>query len=357
VITEDWKLRMVTPKKGVYDTLTLNAEGRRVGDTWDPARDEATGEQCRAYGAANIMRLPGRLRISWVDDTTCGSKPTPAARPDCFALVVRTTPAEPTWQGVSAAEWMYAGGRRGDARAGSLKVITTNLRPGYIRKNGAPYSDKARVTEYFDMNTAPNGDRWLTVTTKVEDPMYFTPAYLTSSDFKVCRTVTAGRRRPARHATGHVEAGLCPARPGSGKERAMKRNVRSAAGIVAMMVLCAAGAAVLVAQAPQGGAPGGRGRGPQSPPLLMTTTAFEDGGVIPDKYTQAAGPMAVAGAVVVAGAAGHAELRAHHARPGAGPEPQLEDGHHPLGDLEHPGHRHRLPKRCRPASCRTAAVR
>jgi hypothetical protein len=70
VITEDWKLRMVTPKKGVYDTLTLNAEGRRVGDTWDPARDEATGEQCRAYGAANIMRLPGRLRISWVDDTT-----------------------------------------------------------------------------------------------------------------------------------------------------------------------------------------------------------------------------------------------------------------------------------------------
>ena len=77
----------------------------------------------------------------------------------------------------------------------------------------------------------------------------------------------------------------------------MKRNVRSAAGIVAMMVLCAAGAAVLVAQAPQGGAPGGRGRGPQSPPLLMTTTAFDDGGVIPDKYTQAAGPMAVSPAL------------------------------------------------------------
>src|SRR6187431_2535717 len=70
VITEDWKLRMVTPKKGVYDTLTLNAEGRRVGDTWDPARDEATGEQCRAYGAANIMRLPGRLHVTWQDANT-----------------------------------------------------------------------------------------------------------------------------------------------------------------------------------------------------------------------------------------------------------------------------------------------
>src|SRR5438132_7715229 len=70
VITEDWKLRMVTPKKGVYETLTLNAEGRRVADTWDPAKDEAAGEQCRSYGAANIMRVPGRLHITWENDTT-----------------------------------------------------------------------------------------------------------------------------------------------------------------------------------------------------------------------------------------------------------------------------------------------
>ena len=53
VISEDWKFRMVTPKKGVYDSLMLNAEGRRIADTWDPAKDEAAGEQCRAYGAAN----------------------------------------------------------------------------------------------------------------------------------------------------------------------------------------------------------------------------------------------------------------------------------------------------------------
>src|SRR5581483_3829857 len=58
VISEDWKFRMVTPKKGVYDSLMLNAEGRRIADAWDPAKDEAAGEQCRAYGAANLMRLP-----------------------------------------------------------------------------------------------------------------------------------------------------------------------------------------------------------------------------------------------------------------------------------------------------------
>ena len=96
---------------------------------------------------------------------------------------------------------MYAGAPRRRRATGSLKVVTTNLRAGYIRKNGAPYSDKARVTEYFDLNTAPNGDRWLTVTTKVEDPVYFTRPYLTSSDFKKPRrAATAGRRRRARHA-------------------------------------------------------------------------------------------------------------------------------------------------------------
>ena len=185
VITEDWKFRMVTPKKGVYETLTLNAEARRIGDTWDPARDEAAGEQCRAYGAANIMRLPGRLHVTWADDTTLRVETDTGTQTRLFRFGATGAPAgEATWQGSSAAQWMYAGGRRGDARTGSLKVVTTNLRPGYVRKNGAPYSERASVTEYYDLNAAPNGDRWLTVTTKVEDPVYFTRPYLTSSDFK-----------------------------------------------------------------------------------------------------------------------------------------------------------------------------
>jgi len=176
---------MVTPRKGVYDTLTLNAEGRRIGDTWDPARDEAAGEQCRGYGAANIMRLPGRLRIAWADDTTLRIETDAGTQTRLFRFgAAAAAPVEPTWQGASSAEWVYAGGRAGANRGGSLKVVTTNLRAGYIRKNGAPYSDKTRVTEYVDLNTAPNGDRWLTVTTKVEDPVYFTRPLLTSSDFK-----------------------------------------------------------------------------------------------------------------------------------------------------------------------------
>ena len=48
VITEDWKWRMVTPPKGVTERMALNAEGTRIANTWDPARDEASGEQCRS---------------------------------------------------------------------------------------------------------------------------------------------------------------------------------------------------------------------------------------------------------------------------------------------------------------------
>ena len=186
VITEDWKFRMVTPRKGVYETLTLNAEGRRVGDSWDPAKDDASGEQCRAYGAANIMRLPGRLHITWENENTLRIDIDAGTQTRRFHFGAAPPPAgEPTWQGQSAAVWEYgAGGGRGQARTGNLRVVTTNLRSGYVRKNGAPYSKNAVVTEYFDINTMPNGDQWLTVTSKVEDPLYFSRPYITTSDFK-----------------------------------------------------------------------------------------------------------------------------------------------------------------------------
>jgi hypothetical protein len=184
VITEDWKYRMVTPRRGVFDALPLNPEGRRIGNTWDPARDEAAGEQCRAYGAANLMRLPGRLHITWQDANTLRIDADAGAQTRLLHFGAGPAPGEPSWQGHSVAQWEYAPGGQGGARAGNLKVVTTNLKAGYVRKNGAPHSAKAVVTEYFDLNTPPNGDRWLTVTTKVDDPVYFSRPYLTTSDFK-----------------------------------------------------------------------------------------------------------------------------------------------------------------------------
>lgn len=187
-IIEDWKYRMVTPNKGVFDAVPLNPAGRKLGDSWDPAKDEAAGEQCRAYSAAAIMRLPGRLRISWQDDATLKVETDAGTQTRLFRFDNPPAATEATWQGTSAAQW--------NAAARNLKVVTTNLRPGYVRKNGAPHSARAVVTEYWNLNELPNGDRWLTVITKVDDPEYFTRAYTTSSDFKKLPDATGWNPTP-----------------------------------------------------------------------------------------------------------------------------------------------------------------
>ena len=174
---------MVTPPKGEYDALTLNAEGRRVGNTWDPDRDEKAGDQCKAYGAANVMRLPGRLHITWENDSTLHIDTDTGTQTRRFHFD-SAAPGDPTWQGYSAANWQFGPGARGNTRTGNLKVVTTNLRAGYIRKNGAPHSDKAVVTEYYDLNTMPNGDVWMTITTRIDDPVYFTRPLINTTDFK-----------------------------------------------------------------------------------------------------------------------------------------------------------------------------
>ena len=189
VVTEDWRFRMMTPAKGDYPSIPLNAEGRRVADRWDPAKDEAAGDTCKSYGAAAIMRMPGRIHITWQDDLTVKVETDTGAQTRLFHFGRPQPPAgPPTWQGLSVAEWEYAGGgRRGRAavQGGDLKVVTTHLRPGYLQKNGVPYSGDAVVTEHFDaLNKEPNGDQWLIVTTLVEDPQYLNQPFQRSTHFK-----------------------------------------------------------------------------------------------------------------------------------------------------------------------------
>ena len=67
---------------------------------------------------------------------------------------------------------------------GSLHVVTTKLKAGYLRANGVPYSDAARVTEDFDFRTEDDGTEWFTVSTTVEDPKYLSAPFVTSTDFR-----------------------------------------------------------------------------------------------------------------------------------------------------------------------------
>jgi hypothetical protein len=99
-----------------------------------------------------------------------------------LAAPARPVSGQPSWQGNSAAAWEVAGGR--GARAGNLKVVTTGMRAGYLRKNGPPVSANAVVTEYWHRLNEPNGDSWLIVTTLVEDPTYLQQPFIVSTHFK-----------------------------------------------------------------------------------------------------------------------------------------------------------------------------
>lgn len=179
VVTEDWKYRMLAMPRGDYERVPLNAKGREVALAWDPAADETTGDQCKAYGAAGIMRIPTRLHATWQDENTLKIE-TDAGRQTRLLHFRRSPPAggKRQRQGYSAASWEREG------PGGTLKVVTTQMLPGYLRLNGVPYSGNTVLTEYFDRHASHNGDEWITVTTIVSDPTYLSRDYITSTDFK-----------------------------------------------------------------------------------------------------------------------------------------------------------------------------
>jgi hypothetical protein len=183
VVTEDWRFRMVTPLKGDYTGVMLNEQGRKLADAWDPAKDEAAGEQCKSYGAPNLMQVPGRLHITWQDDQTLKIEADAGQQNRVLHFAAADDQAS-NWQGFSKAVWEMVPVGRGVTPVGSLKVVTTHLKPGYLRKNGVPYSANATLTEYFDRVNEPNGDAYLVVTTTVEDQAYLAQPFLTASHFR-----------------------------------------------------------------------------------------------------------------------------------------------------------------------------
>jgi hypothetical protein len=188
LITEDWRHRQFTPAKGDYAPLPLSPAARKVADSWDPAKDEAAGEQCKAYGAAGVMRLPTRIRIAWQDDSTLKLETDAGAQTRLFHF---GTPQGQggDWQGLSTASWdspkaPFAGRGGGSPPGGSLKVVTTRMRSGYLRRNGVPYGAAAVLTEYFDRFDVPGGDSLLVVTSELVDPENLMTPYWTSLQFK-----------------------------------------------------------------------------------------------------------------------------------------------------------------------------
>jgi hypothetical protein len=186
VVTQDWRWRMVTPAKGDYGSIPITLDAKKVGDSWDPAKDEAAGEQCKAYGAPALMAVPTRLRITWQDENTLKMEADAGTQTRLFRFGNSTPPAATaTSQGESRAEWELPPEAQGTRpRGGSLKVVTKRLRPGYLRKNGVPFSASAVMTEFWDLATERNGDHWITITSTVEDSKYLREPWVTALHFK-----------------------------------------------------------------------------------------------------------------------------------------------------------------------------
>jgi hypothetical protein len=214
LVSEDWRYRMLTSPRGDYYSLPINAEARRVADSWDPQKDIAAGKQCMSYGAANIMRVPERLHITWDNDTTLKLETDAGKQTRIFSFgnkLMVGPPAQPSIQGTSIAQWQTpqstraynakipaqdpntpgfpgntpTGTRPVDTRklGGTLKVVTTNLRPGYLRNNGVPYSANTTITEYYDLHQR-DGIDYLIQMQIVEDPQYLDVPWVTTNNFK-----------------------------------------------------------------------------------------------------------------------------------------------------------------------------
>ena len=235
IVTEDWRWLMIVPNKGNSDSIQLTPAGQAILNAWDPVKDEADGNQCKGYGAGAISRLPTRAHVTWQDENTLKWETDQGMQTRLFKFGTpsqNVDAAARSWQGVSIATWEPAagggrggppagiGGRggpggpggfpgappaatdsdapplplagppavagaRGNNQNGWLKVVTNNLKPGYLRKNGVPYSEKATVTEYFQPMPETYGVRYMVVTTILDDPEYLLAGPLiTSSNYK-----------------------------------------------------------------------------------------------------------------------------------------------------------------------------
>ena len=186
IVSEDWNGRMF-PRKGDFggfpggnSNIPFNAEGRRVALAWDAAKDDP----CKAYGAAGVMRQPGRLHITWQDDSTLRVDTDAGNQSRLFRFSMPQPISESTSQGVSFAQWTALGGRQNWARGGYLKVVTTQMKPGYYWRNGTPYSGDARMTEYFRVTSEPTREVFLNMSEMVEDPQLLTQPYIVTYHFR-----------------------------------------------------------------------------------------------------------------------------------------------------------------------------
>jgi hypothetical protein len=226
IVTEDWRYRMQTAPRYDYYGIPLNPEARKVARAWDPAKDPQ-GESCINYGAPTIMRQPGRVRFTWDNDNVLKVETDAGKQTRTFYFNAPPSLAgEPSLQGISTAAWQTPAAIRGvtgklsaqdpvtpgfpgintqgqqapppPQKFGAMKVVTTRIRPGYLRSNGVPFGANVSMTEYYDVHKEKNGDEWLVITTIVDDAQYLDVPFVNTTHFRRQKDATGWDPQPCK---------------------------------------------------------------------------------------------------------------------------------------------------------------
>ena len=152
---------------------SLTPAAAKVADAWDPAKDEAAGQQCKSYGAPALMSVPGRIHITWQDDNTLKVDTDAGTQTRLlrFGAAPATANTTRTWQGVSQAEWLMArpnvplqlrpAERAADTppirpAGGWFQVVTRNLARDTAEERRS-LQRKRRDDRVWDVSKRPNG--------------------------------------------------------------------------------------------------------------------------------------------------------------------------------------------------------
>ena len=174
---EDLPERGAGPDIGDYAGLPINDAARLRADSWDAGKWTMPERQCEPHPADYAPRGPASMRMTSSIDPV--SQDVVAWHTTMMWMLphrsiymdgrARPSPsAQHSWQGFSTGEW------EGDM----LKVTTTHLKEGWLRRNGVPRSEKATLVEYF----IRHGD-YLTLVTVVLDPVYLTEPFVRTSNW------------------------------------------------------------------------------------------------------------------------------------------------------------------------------
>lgn len=166
------------PPLGDYLGIPFNAAGRQRSDTTAESIWGTPEYQCRPHSAPHQWRGLGGARILKEQD--------PLTR-DVKAYHIqfmrsldwpvfmdgRAHPpawAPHTWTGFSTGQWI----------GNTLKITTTHLKDGYLKRGGPQTSDLFTMTDYLTRH-----DDVLTIVTSVDDPIYMEEPYVESTTYTI----------------------------------------------------------------------------------------------------------------------------------------------------------------------------